>query len=76
MISSHVELHLSYKPALSLLDIDQIEIHAQRYLKSEQKFHSSVICNGPKLEISRIFINSKMERLYCSHMVEYYTAMK
>lgn len=76
MISSHVEIHLSYKPAISLLDVDQIEIHAQGYLKSEQKFHSSIICNGPKLEINHIFINSKMERLYYSHMVECYTAMK
>ena len=76
MVSTHVEIHLSYESTISLLDIDQTEIHPYGYLKSDREFHSSIIFSGPKLEINQILINSKMERLHYSHMIECYKARK
>lgn len=41
-----------------------------------QNVHTSIVCNSPKLKTIQISMNRRTDKLWYSHVMEYYTAAK
>lgn len=41
-----------------------------------QNVHTSIVCNSPKLKTIQISMNRRTDKLWYSHVMEYYTAVK
>lgn len=75
-VSPNINKGLPYNPAIPLLALDPRGTNIYVHTKTSISMFIYIIYNSPKVETSQMFISGEMDKMWCTHTMEYYVATK